>query len=113
MVVSDRGFELLSTTLMLCFLVSDVVSSLGPGKFASFFKFKFMKVEFAFRLESFNYNFRSHNQGSSLKPHVTGNLLHDWYWINNILHGVWNTAESSVLWALISSIAEIDNLAFA
>ncbi|KAJ0094175.1 hypothetical protein Patl1_15331 [Pistacia atlantica] len=99
-VISDRGFELLSTTLMLCFLVSDVVSSLGPGKFASFFKFKFMKVTWVL----FVTGCRSHNQGSSLKPHVTGNLLHDWYWINNILHVVWNTAESSVLWALISSI---------
>ncbi|XP_031259372.1 delta(14)-sterol reductase-like, partial [Pistacia vera] len=32
-VISDRGLELLSTTLMFCFLVSDVVSSLVPGKF--------------------------------------------------------------------------------
>ncbi|XP_031268810.1 delta(14)-sterol reductase-like isoform X2 [Pistacia vera] len=51
-VISDRGFELLSTTLMFGFLVTWVLFVTGC---------------------------RSHNQGSSLKPHVTGNLLHDWW----------------------------------
>ncbi|KAJ0037520.1 hypothetical protein Pint_22255 [Pistacia integerrima] len=55
-VISDRGFELLSTTLMFCFLVSAEVTCV-----------------------LFVTGCRSHNQGSSLKPHVTGNLLHDWW----------------------------------
>lgn len=51
-VISDRGLELLSTTLIFCLLVTCILFVAGC---------------------------RSGNQGSSLKPHVTGNLLHDWW----------------------------------
>ncbi|KAH7553427.1 hypothetical protein JRO89_XS12G0010600 [Xanthoceras sorbifolium] len=51
-VISDRGLELLSTTFIFSFLVTLVLYAAGG---------------------------RSRNQGSSLKPHVTGNLIHDWW----------------------------------
>ncbi|KAH0977723.1 hypothetical protein GBA52_027442 [Prunus armeniaca] len=50
--ISDRGFELLSTTFLFSVLVTLVLYAAGC---------------------------KSSNRGSSLKPHVTGNLLHDWY----------------------------------
>ncbi|KAJ0095567.1 hypothetical protein Patl1_15305 [Pistacia atlantica] len=71
-----RGFELLSTTLIFCFLVSAEVSSLVPGKFVVAFAFSIVcQVTWVL----FVTGCRSHNQGSFLKPHVTGNLLHDWW----------------------------------
>ncbi|KAK3226732.1 hypothetical protein Dsin_006594 [Dipteronia sinensis] len=51
-VISDRGLELLSTTFIFSVLVTLVLYAAGS---------------------------RSHNQGSSLKAHVTGNLIHDWW----------------------------------
>ncbi|CAB4290262.1 unnamed protein product [Prunus armeniaca] len=50
--ISDRGFELLSTTFLFSVLVTLVLYAAGC---------------------------KSSNRGSSLKPHVTGNLLHDWW----------------------------------
>uniref|UniRef100_A0A2N9HPH1 Delta(14)-sterol reductase n=1 Tax=Fagus sylvatica TaxID=28930 RepID=A0A2N9HPH1_FAGSY len=51
-VISDRGLELLSTTFVFSFIVTSVLYAAGC---------------------------KSSNQGSSLKPHLTGNLLHDWW----------------------------------
>ncbi|KAJ9184424.1 hypothetical protein P3X46_004152 [Hevea brasiliensis] len=51
-VISESGFELLSTTFILSVLVTLVLYAAGCN---------------------------SQNQGSSLKPHVTGNLIHDWW----------------------------------
>ncbi|BBH07701.1 Ergosterol biosynthesis ERG4/ERG24 family [Prunus dulcis] len=50
--ISDRGFELLSTTFLFSVLVTLVLYAAGC---------------------------KSSNRGSSLKPHATGNLLHDWW----------------------------------
>ncbi|XP_052172043.1 delta(14)-sterol reductase [Diospyros lotus] len=50
--VADRGLELLSTTFIFSFLVTLVLYVAGC---------------------------RSHDQSSSLKPHVTGILIHDWW----------------------------------
>ncbi|TQE04307.1 hypothetical protein C1H46_010092 [Malus baccata] len=50
--ISDRGLELLSTTFLFSVLVTLVLYAVGC---------------------------KSTNQGSSLKPHVTGNLLDDWW----------------------------------
>ncbi|GMN39346.1 hypothetical protein TIFTF001_008567 [Ficus carica] len=50
--ISDRGLDLLSTTFLFSFLVTLVLYATGCN---------------------------SRNQGSSLKPHVTGNLIHDWW----------------------------------
>ncbi|XP_009365320.1 delta(14)-sterol reductase-like [Pyrus x bretschneideri] len=50
--ISDRGLELLSTTFLFSVLVTLVLYAAGC---------------------------KSTNQGSSLKPHVTGNLLDDWW----------------------------------
>lgn len=51
-VISDRGFELLSTTFIFSVLVTSALYVAGC---------------------------RSRNKSSSLKPHVTGNLMHDWW----------------------------------
>ncbi|KAK9194234.1 hypothetical protein WN944_004938 [Citrus x changshan-huyou] len=51
-VISDRGFELLSTTFIFSVLVTSALYVAGC---------------------------RSRNKSSSLKPHVTGNLIHDWW----------------------------------
>ncbi|WRX23359.1 Sterol biosynthesis ERG24/DHCR-like - like 2 [Theobroma cacao] len=51
--ISDRGFELLSATLIFSFLVMLVLYAAGC---------------------------RSGSKGSSLKPHITGNLIHDWWY---------------------------------
>ncbi|XP_057983852.1 delta(14)-sterol reductase isoform X2 [Malania oleifera] len=51
-VISNRGLELLSATLIFSFLVASVLYVAGS---------------------------KSRDQGSSLKPHVTGNLIHDWW----------------------------------
>ncbi|XP_077230693.1 ergosterol biosynthesis ERG4/ERG24 family [Tasmannia lanceolata] len=51
-VVADKGVELLSATFVFSLLVSLVLYAAGC---------------------------RSHDQCSSLKPHVTGNLIHDWW----------------------------------
>ncbi|XP_028099758.1 delta(14)-sterol reductase isoform X2 [Camellia sinensis] len=48
--IADRGLELLSAAFILSFLVTLVLYVAGR---------------------------KSHDQGSSLKPHVTGNLIHD------------------------------------
>ncbi|KAM1078923.1 hypothetical protein ACFX2J_013661 [Malus domestica] len=50
--ISDRGLELLSTTFLFSVLVTMVLYAAGC---------------------------KSTNRGSSLKPHVTGNLLEDWW----------------------------------
>ncbi|KAF3441722.1 hypothetical protein FNV43_RR15637 [Rhamnella rubrinervis] len=50
--ISDRGLELLSTTFMCSLMVTLLLYATGC---------------------------KSNNQGSSLKPHVTGNLIHDWW----------------------------------
>ncbi|KAL6988349.1 Delta(14)-sterol reductase [Sarracenia purpurea var. burkii] len=50
--IADKGLELLSTTFIFSFLVTLVLYVAGQ---------------------------RSHEQGSSLKPHFTGNLIHDWW----------------------------------
>ncbi|XP_015898691.4 delta(14)-sterol reductase isoform X2 [Ziziphus jujuba] len=50
--ISDRGLELLSTTFLFSFLATLVLFAAGC---------------------------KSNNRGSSLKPHVTGNLIHDWW----------------------------------
>ncbi|KAL8152312.1 hypothetical protein V2J09_010072, partial [Rumex salicifolius] len=50
--VSDRGLELLSATFIFSFVVASLLYVVGRG---------------------------SQNQGSSLKPYVTGNLIHDWW----------------------------------
>ncbi|BBH09451.1 Ergosterol biosynthesis ERG4/ERG24 family [Prunus dulcis] len=50
--ISDRGFEVLSTTFLFSVLVT---------------------------LELYAAGCKSSNRGSSVKPHVTGNLLHDWW----------------------------------
>ncbi|XVF30053.1 hypothetical protein REPUB_Repub16aG0024200 [Reevesia pubescens] len=50
--ISDRGLELLSATFIFSFLVASALYIVGS---------------------------RSRSQASSLKPHVTGNLIHDWY----------------------------------
>ncbi|CAL5334595.1 unnamed protein product [Camellia sinensis] len=50
--IADRGLELLSAAFILSFLVTLVLYVAGR---------------------------KSHDQGSSLKPHVTGNLIHDWW----------------------------------
>ncbi|XVF55643.1 hypothetical protein PTKIN_Ptkin06aG0052900 [Pterospermum kingtungense] len=52
-VISDRGLELLSATFIFSFLVMLVLYISGC---------------------------RSHSKGSSLKPHITGNLIHDWWY---------------------------------
>ncbi|XP_039015484.1 delta(14)-sterol reductase-like isoform X1 [Hibiscus syriacus] len=52
-VISDRGLELLSTTFMFSFLTMVVLYATGC---------------------------RSQSKGSSLKPHITGNLMHDWWY---------------------------------
>ncbi|CAK9168070.1 unnamed protein product [Ilex paraguariensis] len=51
-VISDRGLELLSTTFIFSFLVTLVLYVAGK---------------------------KSHDPSSSLKPHFTGNLIHDWW----------------------------------
>ncbi|TXG57770.1 hypothetical protein EZV62_015599 [Acer yangbiense] len=51
-VISHRGLELLSTTFIFSVLVTLVLYAAGR---------------------------RSHNQGSSLKAHITGNVIHDWW----------------------------------
>ncbi|KAK2981506.1 hypothetical protein RJ640_030968 [Escallonia rubra] len=51
-VISDRGLELLSTTFIFSFLVTLVLYLAGC---------------------------KSHDQSSSLKPHVTGNIIDDWW----------------------------------
>ncbi|KAJ9181446.1 hypothetical protein P3X46_009578 [Hevea brasiliensis] len=53
-VISERGFELLSTTFIFSVLVSLVPYAAGCN---------------------------SQNQSSSLKPHVTGSLIHDWWFV--------------------------------
>ncbi|KAA8516667.1 hypothetical protein F0562_016827 [Nyssa sinensis] len=50
--ISDRGLELLSTTFIISVLVTLALYVVGC---------------------------KSHDRGSSLKPHVTGNLIHDWW----------------------------------
>ncbi|KAJ4842180.1 hypothetical protein Tsubulata_018492 [Turnera subulata] len=50
--ISERGLELLSATFIFSFLVTLVLYAVGC---------------------------KSRNQSSSLKPHVTGNLIHDWW----------------------------------
>ncbi|XWS59546.1 hypothetical protein CRYUN_Cryun08bG0131300 [Craigia yunnanensis] len=50
-VISDRGLELLSATFIFSFLVMLVLYAAGG---------------------------RSHSKDSSLKPHIIGNLIHDW-----------------------------------
>ncbi|OMO82051.1 delta(14)-sterol reductase-like protein [Corchorus capsularis] len=52
-VISDRGLELLSATFIFSFLVMLVLYAAGC---------------------------RSRSKGSSLKPHITGNLIHDWWY---------------------------------
>ncbi|XP_050230152.1 delta(14)-sterol reductase [Mercurialis annua] len=51
-VISERGFQLLSATFIFSVLVTLVLYAAGRS---------------------------SRNRGSSLKPHVTGNLIHDWW----------------------------------
>lgn len=51
-VISDRGLELLSTTFIFSVLVTSLLYAAGRN---------------------------SRNQTSSLKPHVTGNIIHDWW----------------------------------
>lgn len=51
-VIANRGLELLSTTFLFSFLVTLVLYTVGC---------------------------KSSNRGSSLKPHVSGNLLDDWW----------------------------------
>lgn len=51
-VIADKGVELLSTTFIFSLFVSLVLHAAG---------------------------FKSCNQTSSLKPHVTGNFIHDWW----------------------------------
>ncbi|KAF3951241.1 hypothetical protein ACB098_09G047500 [Castanea mollissima] len=51
-VISDRGLELLSATFLLSCIVTLALYAAGC---------------------------KSRNQGSSLKPHLTGNLIHDWW----------------------------------
>ncbi|XVE60756.1 hypothetical protein DITRI_Ditri05aG0152900 [Diplodiscus trichospermus] len=50
--ISDRGLEMLSTSFLFSFLVASALYIIGR---------------------------RSRSQASSLKPHVTGNLILDWY----------------------------------
>ncbi|KAL7264882.1 hypothetical protein ACSBR1_002772 [Camellia fascicularis] len=50
--IADRGLELLSAAIIFSFLVTLVLYVAGC---------------------------KSHDQGSSLKPHVSGNLIHDWW----------------------------------
>nr|KYP73790.1 Delta(14)-sterol reductase [Cajanus cajan] len=50
--ISDRGLELLSTTFVFSFLVTLVLYFSGC---------------------------KSQSKGSSLKPHISGNLIHDWW----------------------------------
>lgn len=50
--IADKGLELLSATLIFSFVVTLLLYVAGR---------------------------RSHDQGSSLKPHVTGNLIDDWW----------------------------------
>nr|pir nuclear envelope membrane protein-like - Arabidopsis thaliana [Arabidopsis thaliana] len=52
LVVADRGLELLSATFIFCVLVTLALYVTGRS---------------------------SSNKGSSLKPHVSGNLVHDWW----------------------------------
>ncbi|KAG8504092.1 hypothetical protein CXB51_002420 [Gossypium anomalum] len=52
-VISDRGLELLSATFIFSFLTMVVLYAAGC---------------------------RSRSKGSSLKPHITGNLIHDWWY---------------------------------
>ncbi|KAK4582937.1 hypothetical protein RGQ29_025915 [Quercus rubra] len=52
-VISDRGLELLSATFVFSCIVNLVLYAAGC---------------------------KSRNQGSSLKPHLTGNLIHDWWY---------------------------------
>ncbi|XP_068659010.1 delta(14)-sterol reductase [Aristolochia californica] len=51
-VIADKGLELLSVTFLFSFLVSVVLNMSG---------------------------LKSKDQGSSLKPHVSGNIIHDWW----------------------------------
>ncbi|KAK9985738.1 hypothetical protein SO802_030689 [Lithocarpus litseifolius] len=51
-VISDRGLELLSATFVFSCIVTLALYAAGC---------------------------KSRNQGSSLKPHITGNLIHDWW----------------------------------
>ncbi|XP_020972381.1 delta(14)-sterol reductase isoform X2 [Arachis ipaensis] len=50
--ISERGLELLSTTFVFSFLVTLALYFVG---------------------------YKSRSKGSSLKPHITGNLIHDWW----------------------------------
>ncbi|XVE76034.1 hypothetical protein DITRI_Ditri12bG0140500 [Diplodiscus trichospermus] len=52
-VISDRGLELLSATFIFSFLVMLVLYAAGS---------------------------QSCDKGSSLKPHITGNLIHEWWY---------------------------------
>lgn len=52
-VVADKGVELLSATFVFSLLVSSVLYIVGQ---------------------------KSRDHGSSLKPHVTGNFIHDWWY---------------------------------
>ncbi|KAJ8639513.1 hypothetical protein MRB53_016207 [Persea americana] len=52
-VVADKGVELLSSTFVFSLLVSSVLYIVGQ---------------------------KSQDHGSSLKPHVTGNFIHDWWY---------------------------------
>ncbi|XP_021743312.1 delta(14)-sterol reductase-like isoform X1 [Chenopodium quinoa] len=52
LVIVDRGLELLSATFIFCFVVTLLLCVAGSI---------------------------SHDKGSSLKPHVSGNWIHDWW----------------------------------
>ncbi|KAG6500458.1 hypothetical protein ZIOFF_040303 [Zingiber officinale] len=51
-VIADKGFELLSTTFILSLIVSLILYAVG---------------------------LKSKNQSSSLRPHATGDFVHDWF----------------------------------
>ncbi|PPR89951.1 hypothetical protein GOBAR_AA30726 [Gossypium barbadense] len=64
-VISDRGLELLSTTFIFSFLTMVVLYAAGC---------------------------RSRSKGSSLKPHITGNLIHDFYILDYFVHEEYMTS---------------------
>ncbi|KAB1221278.1 Delta(14)-sterol reductase [Morella rubra] len=70
-VISDRGLELLSATFVFSFLV---ISDRGLELLSATFVFSFLVT-----LVLYAAGCKSSNQGSSLKPHLTGNLIHDWW----------------------------------
>ncbi|KAG6496568.1 hypothetical protein ZIOFF_044436 [Zingiber officinale] len=71
-VIADKGFELLSTT----FILSLIVSVLSLGVVLCYVH---LLTLFQVSLILYATGLKSKNQSSSLRPHVTGDFVHDWW----------------------------------